>query len=558
MSTKTNFKRVALVAVAALGLGVLTSVAPANAGALANTAFTTEAASNPVVCSIDATSAGAEAIVLPLGVDFVLSGTSANMENSDVYTISMPGTTIQSFAGQGVSGRTDVVSADRSSLSSTAGSSATPAHPTSVTFRAATAGDYVLTVSEKDGGGTSADREAISVSWVATCANNVYSAADSLIQVRDDNSNAGTGTTTDETTGLIRSNGETAYIALDFKDAYTAALSGAGSLVASATNGAVINWDSAPSVQTSNAYLATRGAVGTELYVIQGTANKDKPVTTTVTITLDGKVVGTKTISFRGAASKIVVSDVTVGKTGDSSTGRGYWAAVVQDSAGNNLLSATVADDATANTASNAGLVATVAVSSVSHTDGTKPTASNGTLGRYSCVTSGTTTLNVKHVTNSVTGASIKGSFPVACGNVLDTWSISMDKASYAPGEIATLTVAGKDAKGQAVNSFDDLGTIEYSFGGMTAITAPTTTDSFDSAVGVKKYTFSVGTSEGAFVGTFKIAGATDTAAKTVQYKIAAPSSGAVSNADVLKAIVSLIASINKQIAALQKALLKR
>jgi hypothetical protein len=50
--------------------------------------------------------------------------------------------------------------------------------------------------------------------------------------------------------------------------------------------------------------------------------------------------------------------------------------------------------------------------------------------------------------------------------------------------------------------------------------------------------------------------GATDTAAKTVQYKIAGPAS--TSNADVLKAIVSLIASINKQIAALQKALLRR
>jgi hypothetical protein len=35
MSTKTNFKRVALVAVAALGLGVLTSVAPANAAGAA-------------------------------------------------------------------------------------------------------------------------------------------------------------------------------------------------------------------------------------------------------------------------------------------------------------------------------------------------------------------------------------------------------------------------------------------------------------------------------------------------------------------------------------------
>jgi hypothetical protein len=35
-------------------------------------------------------------------------------------------------------------------------------------------------------------------------------------------------------------------------------------------------------------------------------------------------------------------------------------------------------------------------------------------------------------------------------------------------------------------------------------------------------------------------------------------SGGGVTNADVLKAIVSLIASINKQIAALQKALLKK
>ena len=45
--------------------------------------------------------------------------------------------------------------------------------------------------------------------------------------------------------------------------------------------------------------------------------------------------------------------------------------------------------------------------------------------------------------------------------------------------------------------------------------------------------------------------------AVTVPYSIKG-SSTAVTNADVLKAIVSLIASINKQIAALQKALLKK
>jgi len=48
---------------------------------------------------------------------------------------------------------------------------------------------------------------------------------------------------------------------------------------------------------------------------------------------------------------------------------------------------------------------------------------------------------------------------------------------------------------------------------------------------------------------------ATDSA-KTVAYTIA--DSGAVSNAEVLKAIVALIAQINKQIAALQKLLLAK
>ena len=116
--------------------------------------------------------------------------------------------------------------------------------------------------------------------------------------------------------------------------------------------------------------------------------------------------------------------------------------------------------------------------------------------------------------------------------------------------------VSGKDSKGFEVNAIDTLGTLEQAFGGMTFVTAPTTADKFDSAIGSKTYTLAVGTSEGSFVGTFKIAGSTDTAAKTVQYKVAGPAT--TSNADVLKAIVSLIASINKQIAALQKALLRR
>jgi len=132
-----------------------------------------------------------------------------------------------------------------------------------------------------------------------------------------------------------------------------------------------------------------------------------------------------------------------------------------------------------------------------------------------------------------------------------------MDKASYQPGEIATLTLTGKDVRGALVNSLDAIGTVEASFGGLAAVTAPTSTDKFTSAAGVKTYKYAVGLSEGSFVGTFKISGATETSAKTVQYKVSLGTTS-VTNADVLKSIVALIASINKQIQALQKLILAR
>jgi hypothetical protein len=77
---------------------------------------------------------------------------------------------------------------------------------------------------------------------------------------------------------------------------------------------------------------------------------------------------------------------------------------------------------------------------------------------------------------------------------------------------------------------------------------------------GKKTYKFIVGSTEGSYSMSVDLPKFNSTtyaqAAVTVPYKISG--SGAVSNADVLKAIVSLIASINKQIAALQKALLKK
>jgi hypothetical protein len=177
----------------------------------------------------------------------------------------------------------------------------------------------------------------------------------------------------------------------------------------------------------------------------------------------------------------------------------------------------------------------------------------------YTCTgKGGAAKIVVRALASGVTYVS-SAPFDVYCGGTtLNTWSMSFDKATYSPGEIATLTVTGKDADGLLMHSLEALGTLTQSFGGMTFVTTPTSADLFNSAAGTKTYQLSVGTTEGSFVGTLKLAdAATDDSAKTIQYTIKS-STATVSNADVLKSIVALIASINKQIQALQKLILQR
>ena len=545
MSTKTIKQRIAVVAVSVLAAGILSVVsAPAsNAAVAAGDITLTTATTSPGICAVD-TTAGAQVATLTTGRTFVLTVNSGGSEEAMYFAVSgSVRVNTASFAGTG-----EVITESAAYMVGTTYATK-PLESDTVTIEAVSVGTGTVLIKPSSAGSAV---ETITFNVVATCATNKLSLGDSTIQVRDDDDGA-TGNN-DEATGTTVTTGGTSYINVNLVDEYLNPLSGTGVLAASATNGAVVNWDSTPTVQSSVAYLSTRGATGTELYVVQGTANKDKPVTTTVTITLDGAAVATKTIKFTGVPAAISIKDITVGKTGSV----GYFKAKVQDSAGNDLGGKVVEGDSTPNSAA--------AIASIVSSVGSATTAADGdwsTLGdgEFSCVKGGVTTLNLKTTISSVAGTTVKKAITVACGGALDTWTLSMDKASYAPGEIATLTVTGKDSLGNFVNTNDTLNgagvAIEYSFGGMTMITAPTGGDKFSSAAGVKTYTLTVGTTEGAFVGSFKITGATDTAAKTVQYKVQA-GTATVSNADVLKSIVALIASINKQIQALQKLILKR
>jgi hypothetical protein len=545
MSTKTIKQRIAIVAASALTAGFLSVIVTptANAAVAAGDVTLTTATTSPGICYVDST-AGAQTATLTTGRTFVLTVNSGGSNEAMYFGVSgSVRVNAASFAGTG-----EVVTESAAYI--VGGTYATNARESdTVTIEATSVGAGTVSIKPSS---TGSAVEVITFNVVTSCSSNALSLADSSVQVRND-ANGATGNN-DEADGLTVANAGTSYINLNLVDVYSNSLTGAGVLAASATAGAVINWESAPSVQSSVAYSATRGATGTELWVTQGTANKDKPITTTVSITLDGVAVSTKTIKFQGVPSAILVKDITVGKTGSD----GYFKAKVQDSAGNDLASKVVSGSSLENSAAAVAAIVSAVDPATSGADGDYSALADG---KFSCTKGGVTTLTLSTPISTVSGTYVKKAITVACGGALDTWTISMDKAVYAPGEIATLTVTGKDSLGNLVNTTDTMNgagvAIEYSFGGMTMITAPTGGDKFSSAAGAKTYTLTVGQTEGAFVGSFKIAGATDTAAKTVQYKVQA-GTATVSNADVLKSIVALIASINKQIQALQKLILKR
>jgi hypothetical protein len=181
----------------------------------------------------------------------------------------------------------------------------------------------------------------------------------------------------------------------------------------------------------------------------------------------------------------------------------------------------------------------------------------------FACVTptpaalngAGTWTLSYSRASDGAIVTSDAGSVTVANGGIA-SFSANWDRTSYNLGDIATLTIKPIDTKGNAVADGVALTGLVISVGGATQLgTAYSATDT--TLGGAKKYKFAIGSNTGQFAYSVALTSSSGQADVAGTYT-ATTSSSAVSNADVLKAIVSLIASINKQIAALQKALLKK
>ena len=361
------------------------------------------------------------------------------------------------------------------------------------------------------------------------------------------------------------------YASIVAKDAYGVAVA-SGVLTATATNGAYVslaNSATAASVgSSSSAFVAgTNGATVTVAPSVSTASN------TTVTISYNGTVIGTKAFSFNGKVASVTLSAAGNGKVGGASTNAGNWMVITfKDSAGTVLA---IGDSGQTGSYPANAVTKNAGTAGTGISLGTVTYPVTGTAGKvvYGCGAAVNVTGTVQVDYSNIDGTVVtSNSLPVTCSGSPYSYTAKLDKATYNPGDIATLSVTFKDSTGALAADVYTLTGTPLSAGVTSAIaganvpniigsnltnTSGTTTTAGSATDvttnGVATYKFIVGTTSGSYQAIVSFP--TVDVGTTVAYTIA--SSGTSLN-DVLKGIVSLIASINKQIAALAKLVTKK
>jgi hypothetical protein len=207
-----------------------------------------------------------------------------------------------------------------------------------------------------------------------------------------------------------------------------------------------------------------------------------------IAISLSGVVVGTVTATFTGAASTVAATLVKPVIAAGSTATEGVITIVVKDANGNGVSGATFYA-----VSSGSSIVST------SVTTGSAGAASISLVGKVA----GTNTVTIQNVAAGSTATISAGStLSVRVGsNVESSVTMTLDKATYAPGDQATVTVTIKDAAGNAVvdGTYAAFAADVTSTRAMSAGTLPTASIAVGSTVGVKTYLVNVPNSEGAF-----------------------------------------------------------
>jgi hypothetical protein len=548
MSTKTLRKRISLVAVSALGAGLLSVVAVPSAYAAVGDLTITTASSTGLLASDETGTTTKTAVLLSTGTLVVAADSDSSSEVARVEV----------SAGAAITSATNgTISTDQTYVyTTTSGTSLTAVNikPTGAV------GSTFTVTSRGSNSGSAAAVNVLTVTIAGSSESQKASVANSRVNWATSNSDAAT---TEVATSASTTYGNSLELYINLRDAYYANVtSTSGALVVTASTGAKVGTPAATgSAAAGTGSTSVSAASPAALWVVVSESTVGAGWAGTVTVSYGGVVIATKTGQITGAPASITVAPIKIGKTGGSATENAFTY-IVKDTAGNGL--AFTAGALVYSSSSKTGVV--------SGAVGTENAAYGNAYGDYvgrgsiTCVLAGTSDVVLQYTLPN--GTTIKSNaLKATCGGDAYSMSAAFDKASYIQGEIATLTVTFKDVAGNLANSVTAVDTIASSATDAT-ISAPmmsmvggmyVSTGIKPGSAGTKVYTFTVGTATGLTDGSYNAVVSFPTLDEktTVAYKVTTGSTG-VSNADVLKAIVSLIASINKQIAALQKALLKR
>jgi len=478
MSTTTPIKRIALVAVAALGFGML-SVAPSSATVIANS-LTIDAAADSITLGESATAVLTHSFVATNANDSVTITaikTSSNAANAGTIRLSLTESSTSATTTAGVAATSPGYLHSTGANSALALLTDTGAsRPDSVTvqgnsganrsnfskfgvtlYNPIAAGTYeikfYMTVQSA---GSASVADTTVVTWTVTvAAADTVSTGASTATLRAGEATIAQGKAegTDSTVVASRTALVTDVIAeaTIYVIQKTAALTaGNDSMTVTVSGEAFVSAGTGTRATSGKAITVAHTAAnqaagtGTPIYVwATGTAGK---ATITVT-TVSGLLLGTKTVTFYGSAASIAI-DTTYGTHGRAG-GYSYADAfdvIVKDSGGNAVVGAavTVVSGTPAAVASGSCADAYLGVS-----DGIYTCEFTSSVGSKSGDKS-TLTFRVPVPSSSpVTYYTVTAD--VTLGGSVATETVTFDKTSYSPGEGMVVTRTAKDASGNPV-----------------------------------------------------------------------------------------------------------
>ena len=509
MSTTTNFKRIALVAVAALGLGVLSSV-PANAAinadklsvsaatAAQTTAETQTVTNATATLSFVATgTAPADSMSVTASLAEFTPATAGQASGANLPYMTIKETTNASVNGHGSGGTagSTQIAPNTAAVETTTGTSVTVSATyyvyiaSSGTAAPTIAGTYKVKLTPALPNGTSVPNATVQYITITV----------SVAAADDTKASAAT------TTAYLQGSGSTnaSTVVTDSVVAVSMALtSGTTAVRAGFIKVNQLNAASAASSESLTAEISGPGTLGSGVYDVASrgralTVKKDDYITIwndgssgKATITIKGAVTGTvlatKSVTFYGAMATLTG---TVNKAILAVSENAAAVSVsAKDSAGTTMASLLALE--TIYAFSSDTTIATVPAPAASYSVDSATVAVTGVKAGSATITFGNASTLAASTIKSAPISVRVGSTAVA------SVAVAFDKATYVPGEKATITLSLKDSTGQlVVPGTYELWATDYGLNfakGFSQGTAPATTETAVATsvlTGVKTYT---------------------------------------------------------------------